>query len=118
MWLKIDDKFHDHPKVVAAGNAAVGLWVRCASYSADYELDGFIPETTARQVSEHYTQMRRLNRVGLWVPTEGGFHLPDFLEYNPSAEEVRDRRKQDAQRKRNGRQRQSAPANLFDRPEQ
>lgn len=100
MWLKLDDRFHDHPKVVAAGNAAVGLWVRCADYSAAYDLDGFIPRAAMLAKSEHPTQQRALQRVGLWVPTEQGFVIPDFLEYNPSGDENRARRAKDAQRKR------------------
>ena len=41
-WFRIDDRFHSHPKVLRAGNAAVGLWVRCGAYSTDYGTDGLV----------------------------------------------------------------------------
>lgn len=27
-WFRVDDDFALHPKAIAAGNAALGLWVR------------------------------------------------------------------------------------------
>ena len=48
-WFKLDDTFGAHPKVIHAGNAATGLWVRCATYSAQYLLDGHIPYDVARR---------------------------------------------------------------------
>lgn len=88
MWFRLDDNFHGHPKVRRAGNAAVGLWVRCATYSADYGLDGYIPAEVAREYGKP-AELHAVTKSGLWVPAEIGFHVPDFLEYNPSAEEVR-----------------------------
>lgn len=105
MWLKLDDHFHDHPKVIAAGNAAIGLWVRCANYSGAYDLDGFIPRAAMLAMSEHPTQQGRCSKVGMWVPSEGGVLIPSFLEYNPSGAENRARRERDAQRKRDARAR-------------
>lgn len=102
MWFKVDDKFHSHPKVVEAGNAAIGLWVRCASWSAEHLTDGHIP-TAIRQQFDRKRTADRLIEVGLWVAEEDGYFITDFLDYNPSAQEVRLRRKIDAERKRAGR---------------
>ena len=34
-WFKVDDKLAFHPKVLTAGNTAIGLWVRAGAWSAD-----------------------------------------------------------------------------------
>ena len=33
-WFIVDDSAHSHPKLIKAGNSAVGLWMRCGSYAA------------------------------------------------------------------------------------
>ena len=91
-WFRLDDGFHNHPKVARAGNAAVGLWVRCATYSAHYLTDGRIPNQVVRKYGSAF-QERSLNDAGLWIPTDQGFIIPDYLEYNPSAEQVQEERK-------------------------
>lgn len=102
-WFKLDDSFHQHPKVVVAGNAAVGLWIRCATYSAQYLTDGYIPN----HIVHSYGKAREVGSlvdVHLWVPTDGGMLIPDYLDYNPSKADVDLARKRDAERKRRGRE--------------
>jgi len=41
-WFKVDDTLAFHAKVVAAGNAAMGLWVRAGAHSMQQLTDGFI----------------------------------------------------------------------------
>jgi|SRR5580765_3277253 len=87
-WFRIEDNFHQHPKVTAAGNAAVGLWVRCGTYSSSYLTDGHIPATVARQLGSR-REIDTLLSTRLWVENGDGFLMPDYLEYNPSAKQVR-----------------------------
>lgn len=87
-WFKIDDKFHSHPKVLTAGNSAVGLYVRCGSWVSDQLTDGFVPEQVARMYGT-VKEIKALIDAGLWRRTVGGYTINDFLEYNPSAEEVK-----------------------------
>lgn len=82
VWFKLDDRFHSHWKVVAAGNAAIGLWVRCCTWSADYKRDGKVPADIARMYGTA-DEMGALADAGLWLPNGDGFVVPDFLEYNP-----------------------------------
>lgn len=44
MWAKIDDKFPDHPKILAAGPICALLHVRAICYASRYLTDGFIPQ--------------------------------------------------------------------------
>lgn len=101
-WFRIDDTFADHPKVIAAGNAAVGLWVRCGTYSSRFLTDGLVPGQVVRQYGNG-REVERLVASRLWVPADGGYLMPDFLDYNPSAEQVKLERKRAAERQRRAR---------------
>ena len=50
-WFKVDDQLAFNAKVVAAGNEAMGLWVRAGSWSAAQLTDGFIPEHMANAMA-------------------------------------------------------------------
>jgi hypothetical protein len=90
-WFKIDDSSHSHPKFRRAGNAAIGLWVRCGAYSAQHLTEGQIPGELARDYGTE-PQIRKLVKVGLWhekghscdrcpQPTDAdGFVIHDFFE--------------------------------------
>ena len=98
-WFRIEDAFHSHPKVKQAGNAATGLWVRCGTWSAAYLTDGFIPDQTVREFGNR-REIDALLASRLWLPGDNGVVMPDYLDYNPSAEQVRLQRKRDTERKR------------------
>lgn len=110
-WFRIDDGWHGHPKVLMAGNAAAGLWVRCGAYSAQHLTEGFVPVEIATAYGTR-KEIERLSAVGLWSPVQGGYLIPDFLDYNPTAESVKAKRRSDAERQR--RARESAAASRRD----
>lgn len=64
-WFKIDDSSYFHPKFRRAGNAALGLWVRCGSYSAQQLLEGVVPGEIAKDFGTA-SQAAKLVKVGLW----------------------------------------------------
>lgn len=88
-WFKLDENFANHPKVTKAGNAATGLWVRCAAYSAQYLTDGHIPSEIARDFGRP-REIAALVETGLWLPCDDddGYVMRDYLDYNPSKEQV------------------------------
>ena len=98
-WFRVEDSFHQHPKVIAAGNPAIGLWVRCGTYSSQYLTDGQVPTHIATAYGKP-REITALVRAHLWIETDTGFLMPDYLEYNPSAADIKQRRKVDAERKR------------------
>lgn len=97
-WFRLEDSFHQHPKVVIAGNAAVGLWVRCGTYSAQYLTDGHVP----LEIAHAYGRPREIGKLleaRLWTPNgDDGFVIPDFLQFNPERAEVLRRRVAAAER--------------------
>jgi len=98
-WFRLDDSFHSHPKVIAAGNAAIGLYVRCGSYAAEHLTDGFIRQDVALLYGSAELA-ETLVRAKLWRRVRGGWQMPDYLDYNPSAGQVKQDRKNAAERQR------------------
>lgn len=108
-WFKIDDGFHCHPKVLAAGNAALGLWTRLGAYCSDQLTDGFVPESIAKTYGKR-GEIDRLLAVNLLENGEHsdygpGYWLHDYLDFNPSADKVREERAAAAERQRRARER-------------
>lgn len=90
-WARIDDMFHAHPKAMDAGLEAIGLWAMALAHCANYLTDGHVKRSAAQRIAG--AELDRLSaalvRVGLWEvhPTDGwSFH--DYLDYNPSREQV------------------------------
>jgi hypothetical protein len=108
-WFKVDDTFAYHAKVLAAGNAAIGLWVRAGAWSSQQLTDGFIPKhvvTTLGKMSE----ARRLVDVGLWVEKDGGYLFHQWSENGrqPTRVSVEAEREAARERQRKGRERQKS----------
>lgn len=89
-WIRLDDGFADHPKVLAAGPLATVLYVRGLCYASRHTTDGFIPTgaVPALAVGLDPAGPEDLVRVGLWEKTEGGYTIHDFLKYNFSKAEI------------------------------
>ena len=105
-WFRLDDSFHSHPKVLRAGNEAVGLYVRCGAYAAQHLTDGFIPEHIALLYGDE-TLVETLVTTKLWRRTRGGWRMPDYLDFNPSKEAVDKDRKGKADRQKRWRESRS-----------
>jgi hypothetical protein len=101
MWLRLDDGFGEHPKIVDLSDKAFRVHVLALLYCARNLTDGRLPARYPVDVSTG----RELVRRGLWAPTEGGgWVIHDWSEWNPSAEAIRQRLKNDRERKRRRRE--------------
>jgi hypothetical protein len=99
VWVRIDDKLHSHPKILAAWEkepASLGLHLLALSYAGAHLTDGKIDRQTVRQWTTTTTRRRQLVNVlvksGLWTPVDGGWEIHDYLDYNESRERVLARR--------------------------
>src|SRR4051794_18318229 len=92
-----------HPKVVRTGNEAAGIFARCLSYCGAYLTDGKIPAPVAVTIagSEERVDQLVADHVLDRLPS-GDLHVRDYLDYNPSAEEVERQREQRAERAKKG----------------
>lgn len=90
-WLRLDDQYDDHPKVVAAGNDGQLLDLRAMLFCARRGTDGFVPYTQLPALSRSLPKPERLParlvEVGRWHddPDSGGWWVHDYLTYNPPA---------------------------------
>jgi hypothetical protein len=103
-WVKLDDQFPSHPKVLRAGLEARALYVTSLCYCANHLTDGFVtvevtPLLTAMsQISNGDLAVKKLVDVGLWEVCEGGYTIHDYLIYNPNGDKVKAERKANADR--------------------
>lgn len=101
VWFKVDDTFAFHQKCVAAGNAAVGLWVRAGSWCAAQLNDGFVPDHMIASLGTK-GQAARLVAVRLWHREDAGYRFHQWNEdgRQPSREEVEAKRQEWRDKKR------------------
>jgi hypothetical protein len=86
-WFKVDDNLAFHAKAVAAGNAAMGLWVRAGSWASQQLNDGYVPAHVAALLGTPQ-QAAKLVKVGLWHEVDGGFSFHEWEERNPKKEQI------------------------------
>lgn len=108
-WVRIDENFPHHPKVMAAGPLGLAMQVAALCYCNRYLTDGFIPKAvvpTLLNFDGLAVRVRHgelvgdgkdatwelvvedLLRAGLWEEVEGGYRIHDYLDYQPSRTEV------------------------------
>lgn len=113
-WFKIDDGFHCHPKVLAAGTAAVGLYVRCGSWSAQQTSDGVVPKQVARMYGTP-RMIKALLDADLWHQKghecaacpeldANSYAIHQYLDRNPSRVDVEKERKAKSKRQQKWRE--------------
>lgn len=90
-WVKLDDGFPMHPKVIQLSLEGRWAYIESLCYAARYETDGVVPSVVAANGSVR----AELMASGLWESgTASTIEIHDYLVYNPSRTEK--------ERKRNG----------------
>jgi hypothetical protein len=96
-WAKLDDQFAEHTRIAPLSDKAFRLHVAAICLAARKLTDGHITYTDAR-VLQALTRARtrhidELLGAGVWTENGGaGWVIRDYLDYNPSAETVKERR--------------------------
>lgn len=98
-WFKVDDNLGFHHKVIAAGNPAMGLWVRAGAICAQQLMDGFVPDHMATTLGTR-GQAQRLVAAGLWEAVQGGYRFHEWADRQPSKVSVEAERASAANRMR------------------
>ena len=80
-WVKLDDGFTRHPKVVALSIEAKWAYIEALCYSACYRTDGVVPTA----VAANGPVRAELMASGLWESGTASedVRIHDYLEYNP-----------------------------------
>lgn len=108
-WVRIDDEYGDHPKIIIAGPIASAIQTRSICYCNRHLTDGFLPDdivpSIVAWVNSHLEKLgvppekRNINwpalmiKNGLWERADGGYNIHDYLDYNPTKEQVLAKRK-------------------------
>jgi hypothetical protein len=86
-WFRVDDNLGFHHKVIAAGNPAMGLWVRAGSVCASQLTDGFVADHVVAALGT-VAQAKKLVQVGLWDLAQGGYTFHEWDERQPRRADV------------------------------
>lgn len=93
-WIKVSVKAATDPKLAQAGLDGLGLWLLGQCYCGTHHSDGFIPHA----VIPDPKLAKRLEKLQIWQPTEGGYTDPSFLVLNDARVTVEEQLKKKAER--------------------
>jgi len=103
MWVRLDDGFPEHPKILRLSDGAFRLHVTAMCWSARQLTDGRIPALWVprdRRVAVH-----ELTAPELWERIDDDYLVHDWQDWNPSAADIAQIRKNRAERQRRWRDR-------------
>lgn len=105
-WTRLDDGFHQHPKILALSDAAHRLYVDTLNWAVGNLTDGRVPDYLPNVCLPHGNLKTRraaageLVAAGLWTLNGNGWVIHDFNVYQETKEEVQARREKWSNRKR------------------
>jgi hypothetical protein len=89
-WARLDDRWHDHPKVIAAGLDGAGLFAMCLTWAHSARRTSHTPGVVPDAVISRFAGRKaaalakRLHDVGLFDDrTDTGWPIHDFDDYLP-----------------------------------
>lgn len=120
-WLRIDDGFHSHPKVIDLSDGALLFWVEVAGWCSKHSPFGIVPRGLLRKLAprsaKHFPEAdseaelealanelteatgNGLSDFGLWEVHEKGWQFHDWEVYQPeSVREATPKQKSEAGR--------------------
>src|SRR5262245_1544434 len=114
-WLRVDDGFTEHRKLVSLPRRDRWTWMELLTYCARQMNDGHVPNGI-EDVLKHVTKVfiARCLEVGLLDEEDGGYYIHDWHVYNPRdpTNSVRQQRYRNA--KRNADSNADVTANVTD----
>ena len=95
-WVALDDQIFTNKKVARCDAHAKLLYIAGLVYCGNQLTDGYIHQDTlpllagmiAIDIANAKQSASKLCSIGLWVATDDTWHVPDYLDYNPSKDEV------------------------------
>ena len=116
-WARFEDDYLGNTKLATLSTAAICLDMSAIVYSARELRDGVLSVADVQTVAAliHLKRWQpaavELVRVNRWAKTDNAYSIHDYLEYQPSREEVLKAREEDRERKRRGAQATNARRN-------
>ena len=111
-WVRLDDGAPGHRKIVGLSDAAFRLWIVGLTHCNQQANDGRFSAHAARIMFGYLASPElgkgaaaELVAADLWAPTDDGYEVRNYLEYQPSKAERDSANKAAAERMRNMRAR-------------
>lgn len=90
-WARLDDRWHDHPKVIAVGLEGAGLFVMCLTWAHQARRTSHHPGVVPTGVVERFAGGAKGKRLAAVLvrerlfdaPTDAGWPIHDFDDYLP-----------------------------------
>lgn len=96
-WVRLDTQFAANPKflyLIEDGRwRSIVVWVAGLAYAGAHGTDGFIPKSALCTFHGTLKDAKNLVEVGLWNESLGGWEVNSWAEFQPSSQEMEDRRK-------------------------
>jgi hypothetical protein len=91
-YVKVDDHFPEHPKVLDIGPLAEALWLRGLCYASRNRTDGAIPRGFVVRMHDMdgLDAATMLSSAGLWEQTDTGWRIHDYPDWQRSKAEIED----------------------------
>lgn len=103
-WVRIEEKALTHPKIIGLSDGAFRLWVAGLAHCQQHLTDGTIPAAIIRTlIAVNPRRILELFKAGLWLKTEDGAQVHDYLQHNESRAVVLAKREAAKQRMRSKR---------------
>ena len=87
-WFKVDDGFADHPKTLRVSLAAIGLWTKAGAWSAKHLTNGEVPLAAVTALGGTKRLAGELVTAGLWLEIPSGYAFHEWLQHQPSRDQV------------------------------
>ena len=105
-WVRIDDSFYQHPKVMEAGPLGLAMQVAALCYANRNLTDGFISRAVGPTLLNlddaiwptWNSVADGLVEAGLWEKMPRGFQIHDYEKYQPTRAQVEAERIASAER--------------------
>jgi len=98
-WVRLDDNFADHPKIIGLSDSAFRLFIEALCYANRYLTDGVIPYVAFTNMHNAGGDQELID-AGLWEYEEENnrFIIRSYTEYQPTKEKVSVKREQARER--------------------
>lgn len=95
-WVALDDQIFTNKKIARCDAHAKLLYIAGLVYCGNQLTDGYIHQDTlpllagmiAIDLANAKQSASKLCSIGLWIAIGDTWHVPDYLDYNPSKDEV------------------------------
>ena len=90
-WVKLEDGFYTHPKLLSVSVSARWLFVAALCFSNQNATDGVVSVGAADGIGciQHARRaVEELVAAGLWEPDPEGYRIHDYHLYQPSREKI------------------------------